>query len=361
MGYLALGSTIGIIGGGQLARMLAWSACQLGYRAHIYSDSPDSPASQVVDMTTIGGYDDVEAVRSWAKSVDVVTFEWENIPPDTLDALDSTADIRPGARVIQTSQDRILEKTWINSLGIPTTRWMPARTVEELESAAETIGYPCIAKTSRLGYDGRGQRKLSGKPDIQTAWTALSPKPLVLERIVDFRRELSIIVARATDGDTRMFDISTNYHKHHVLDVTVVPSGISREATKIINDMAVTMAENIGLVGIMAIEMFEDQEGHILVNEIAPRPHNSGHWTMDACTHSQFDLQIRAVSGLPLHSPQRHSDAIMQNLIGQDGVNHWQSVTGDQSLIPHWYGKADARPGRKLGHVTKLFPRGMLV
>lgn len=358
MKHLGFGSTIGIIGGGQLARMLAWSACQLGYRIHIYTDSPDSSASQVVNRTTIGGYGDIEAVGSWAKSVDVVTFEWENIPSSTLDALEAIVDLRPGAGVLRTSQDRILEKTWINSLGIPTARWMPAHSPEELRSAAAAIGYPCVAKTSRLGYDGRGQRRMAGEWDVDPAWRSLDPTPLTVERFVEFRRELSIIVARGHDGSIRTFDIATNVHRNHILDTTTVPSLLPEETTKSVEEMAAEMARSIGLVGIMTIEMFEDQDGRILVNEIAPRPHNSGHWTMDACTHSQFDLQIRAVAGLPLPDPQRHSDAIMHNLLGNDGEDKWNDILEDQALIPHWYGKDRARPGRKMGHVTRLYQRG---
>ena len=353
-------ATIGIVGGGQLGRMSALAAARLGYRCHILTDDPNSPAAQVAAGTTIGAYDDPEALRAFAAHVDVVTFEFENVSAAGLDLLASLKPVHPSPTVLRISQDRVAEKTFLNTAGIATAPWRPVENPQDLQSAAAAIGLPAILKTTRLGYDGRGQRRLAPGDDIAEAFAALAPTPLILEGLIDFACEISVLVARGTNGDIATFDAVENRHRHHILDLTLAPARIPEATAAQAKKIARTIAQSIDLIGLLAVEMFIDARGAVLVNELAPRPHNSGHWTIDACPASQFEMHIRAVAGLPLPPATRHSDAVMKNLVGPEETALWPTILATPGLIPHLYGKTDARPGRKMGHVTRLFPRGSL-
>lgn len=360
MTALAPNATIGIVGGGQLGRMSALAAARLGYRCHILTDEPDSPAAQVSAGVTLGDYDDPDVLRAFAARVDVVTFEFENVSAAGLELLAALRPVRPGPAVLRISQDRALEKGFVNAAGIATAPWRLVESAADLHEAAAALGLPAILKTTRLGYDGKGQMRLDPGADLDAAFAALAPHPLVLEGLVDFACEISVVVARGLDGTISAFDPVENRHRHHILDLTLAPARIPEATAAQARDMAATIAQEIGLVGLLAVEMFIDAKGAVLVNEIAPRPHNSGHWTIDACPASQFELHVRAVAGLPLPPALRHSDAVMKNLVGPAETALWPEILATPGLIPHLYGKAAARAGRKMGHVTRLFPRGGL-
>jgi 5-(carboxyamino)imidazole ribonucleotide synthase len=354
------GSTIGIIGGGQLGRMSAIAAARLGYRAHIFVPEADSPASQVSAAVTVGAYDDPEALTRFANAVDVVTFEFENVSATGLDLLADLRPVRPSPAVLRASQDRVAEKRFVNAADARTAPWEPVESPDDLARALEKLGLPSVLKTTRLGYDGRGQAVLREPADAQPAWERLAPRPLVLEAFVDFACEISVIVARGLDGTAVAFDAVENRHKHHILDLTLAPARIDPELAAQARAIATQIASSLDVIGLLAVEMFVDRDGALLVNEIAPRPHNSGHWTIDACPASQFELHIRAIAGLPLPAATRHSDAVMKNLVGPADMALWPQILAAPGLIAHHYGKAEARPGRKMGHVTHLFPRGAL-
>jgi len=353
-------STIGIIGGGQLGRMSAMAAARLGYRCHVLDPDPGSPAAQVCAGHTLGDYEDPAALRAFAAAVDVVTFEFENVSAEGLDLLASLRPVHPSPAILRVSQDRVVEKGFLNGAGVGTAPWMPVGSSAELCDAASHLGYPALLKTTRLGYDGKGQALLRSADDLDAAWDALEPKPLILEGFVDFACEVSAIVARGTDGQGSVFDLAENRHRDGILDLSVAPARITPAATRAAWDLAWRVAEALDLVGLLAVEMFVTADGKVLANEIAPRPHNSGHWTIDACPASQFEMHIRAVAGLPLPPAVRHSDAAMKNLVGPGEVALWPEILAAPGLIPHLYGKAEARPGRKMGHVTTLFPLGTL-
>lgn len=353
-------ATIGLVGGGQLGRMSALAAARLGYRCHILTREVDSPAAQVSHAVTISDYSDPVSLRAFADAVDVISFEFENVSAEGLDLLSSIRPVRPAPSVLRISQDRIDEKTFLNNAGVATAPWAFVGSREELHTAAQRLGLPAVLKTTRLGYDGKGQAMLRCAEDLDPAWGRLSPRPLVLERFVDFAQEISVIVARGADGGVSCFDTVENRHRHHILDVTLAPARISMATDQAAQSIARRIAEALDLIGLLAVEMFVDSTGTVLVNEIAPRPHNSGHWTIDACPASQFELHIRAIAGLPLPLAVRHADAVMKNLIGPEGMALWPAALAEPGIIPHLYGKAEALPGRKMGHVTRLFPRGAL-
>ena len=357
---LPLNSTIGIVGGGQLGRMSALAAARLGYRCHILTQDPNDPAVQVSHGCTLGEYEDSATLRRFAAAVDVITFEFENVSAEGLDLLASLKPVRPSPEILRISQNRIAEKTFLNAAGVPTAPWRAVRSLDELQAAATALGLPAILKTARLGYDGKGQILLRDPTELAAAFAALSPKPLVLEGFINFACEISVIVARGADGGIAAFDTVENRHRDHILDLTLAPARVQDPVAHAAQALARRVAEALDLVGLLAVEMFVTNDGKVLVNEIAPRPHNSGHWTIDACPASQFELHIRAVAGLPLNEATRHSDAVMKNLVGPDELALWPEILATPGLIPHHYGKAEARPGRKMGHVTRLFPRGSL-
>ena len=353
-------ATIGIVGGGQLGRMSALAAARLGYRCHILTPEPDSPAAQVAAGVTLGDYEDPAALRAFAAAVDVITFEFENVSAEGLDLLASLKPVRPSPAVLRISQDRVLEKSTLNAAGVPTAPWREITTPASLDAAIAALGLPAILKTTRLGYDGKGQALLRRPEDAAAAFAELEPKPLILEGFVDFACEISVIVARGQDGAIVAFDTVENRHRDHILDLTIAPARIAPAIDAAAQAMARQVAEALDLVGLLAVEMFVTTDGNVVVNEIAPRPHNTGHWTIDACPASQFELHIRAVAGLPLPPAGRHSDAVMKNLVGPAETALWPEILATPGLIGHLYGKAEARPGRKMGHVTRLFPRGAL-
>lgn len=354
------GATIGIVGGGQLGRMSAMAAARLGYRTHVLSPEADGPAAQVAAAVTVADYGDEAALRRFAEAVDVVTFEFENVSAAGLDLLASLRTVRPSPAVLRTSQDRIAEKTFLNAAGVATAPWAPVTTLAELQDAAAKLGLPAVLKTSRLGYDGKGQAVLRDPAALASAFERLSPRPLVLEGFVDFAAELSVVLARGADGTVSAFDTVENRHRDGILDLTFAPARVPAAAAEAARAAAIRVAEALDLVGLLCVEFFLDRDGRVLANEIAPRPHNSGHWTMDACPMSQFEAHIRAVAGLPLPPARRHADAVMKNLIGPDDMARWPGIVATPGLIPHHYGKAEARPGRKMGHANRLFPLGGL-
>ena len=353
-------AAIGIIGGGQLGRMSAMAAATLGYRCHILSPEPDSPAAQVSAEHTLADYEDQDALRRFAASVDVITFEFENVSAVGLELLASLRPVRPSPAVLRISQDRVAEKGFLRDAGVPTAAWAAVGSLAELEQAVARIGLPAVLKTTRLGYDGKGQAVLRDAAELAPAWDRLAPKPLILEAFVPFRCEISVIVARGADGGGSVFDAAENRHRDGILDLTLAPARVAPGTAAEAGRVAWRVAETLDLVGLLAVEMFVDPRGRVLVNEIAPRPHNSGHWTIEACPASQFDLHIRAVAGLPLPPGLRHADAVMKNLVGPEEVALWPLVVATPGLIPHLYGKTEARPGRKMGHVTRLFPLNQL-
>jgi 5-(carboxyamino)imidazole ribonucleotide synthase len=353
-------ATIGIIGGGQLGRMSAIAAARLGYRVHIFTPEPDGPAAQVAAEATVADYTDHAALRRFAEAVDVITFEFENVPAAGLELLASLKPVHPSPEILRISQDRLLEKQFLNDAGVATAPWAPVHDDAELADAVRQLGFPAVLKTTRLGYDGKGQAMLHTETDAINAFETLAPKPLVLEGFVDFAAEISVIVARGADGAVVAFDAVENRHKHHILDLTLAPAPLPLDLLAEAGEIARKVAAKLDLVGLLAVEMFVTADGRLLVNEIAPRPHNSGHWTIDACPASQFEMHIRAIAGLPLPPATRHSDAVMKNLIGPEDMALWPAILATPGLIPHHYGKSEARPGRKMGHFTRLFPKGGL-
>ena len=353
-------ATIGLVGGGQLGRMSALAAARLGFRCHILTREINSPAAQVSHAVTISDYSDPVSLRAFADAVDVISFEFENISAEGLDLLASIRPVRPAPSVLRISQDRVDEKTFLNAAGVPTAPWAPVGSRQELQEAVQRLGLPAVLKTTRLGYDGKGQAMLRTAGDLDAAWERLDPKPLVLEGFVDFAQEISVVVARGADGSVSSFDTVENRHRNHILDLTLAPARISQAVHQAAQSIARRVVEALDLIGLLAVEMFVDNTGNVLVNEIAPRPHNSGHWTIDACSASQFELHIRAIAGLKLPPATRHSDAVMKNLIGPEGMALWPAALVEPGIIPHLYGKAEALPGRKMGHVTRLVPRGAL-
>ena len=354
------GAVIGILGGGQLGRMAALAAARLGYRCHIYCPEPDAPATQVTALASIAAYEDHTALAAFAEAVDVATFEFENIPFETAAFLAERVALRPGAETLRICQDRLAEKTFCAALGVPTTPFAEVTDAEELAKAVAEMGRPGVLKTARLGYDGKGQVAIGPATDLEEAWrtmagSAAEPRG-ILEAFVDFDLEISAIVARGLDGACQSYVPVENQHRNHILDRTLVPARIAPEVAERAEGLARGLAEGLGLVGLMAVEMFVTLDGRLLVNELAPRPHNSGHWTLDACVTSQFEQFIRAVAGLPLGSCARLADAEMKNLLGDEAGN-WREILSDPNAKLHLYGKAEARPGRKMGHVTRLIPR----
>ncbi len=357
MTALPPGSTIGILGGGQLGRMLSLAAARLGLKCHIYSDVPGG-ACDVSAASTIGPFEDVERVRAFANGVDVVTYEFENVPLAAAHAAEAVVPVRPGPKALAVAQDRLEEKTFISGLGIPVAPFTPVHDDASLEAAVRAIGDAGILKTRRLGYDGKGQIRIRSAGELKPAFTSLQRAPSVLEGLVPFAYEVSVLVVRALQGETRVYDIPLNTHKDGILDTSTVPSPLSPRDAARAREIAGAIATALGYVGVLGVEMFYVPEAAepLVVNEIAPRVHNSGHWTMDACLVSQFENHIRAVAGWPLGSTDRHSDVVMTNLIGAD-ADRWTALAAEPATALHLYGKPDARPGRKMGHVNRLKPR----
>ncbi|EHK58236.1 5-(carboxyamino)imidazole ribonucleotide synthase [Allomesorhizobium alhagi] len=359
MQALAAGSTIGIVGGGQLGRMLAMAAARLGYRAVILEPQADCPAAQVANRQIVGAYDDRAALAELAAASDVLTYEFENVPVDAAKFLAESVPVHPPARALEVAQDRLAEKTFLNGIGISTADFRPVDNDGELAAALAAFGGSGILKTRRMGYDGKGQRvfrDFSGS--IAGAFDAMGGVPLILESFVAFEREISVIAARGPDGALAAYDPAENVHRGGILHSSTVPAAIGPATAKAATDAAFAILEALDYVGAIGVEFFVLPGGSLLVNEIAPRVHNSGHWTEAACTVSQFEQHIRAVAALPLGDTRRHFDCAMENLIGDD-VRRTEALLAEPDLVLHLYGKAEARTGRKMGHFTRLKPRGI--
>ena len=348
------GATIGVLGGGQLGRMLALAAARLGFKCHIFSPDPDSPAFDVVHRTTCADYTDTQALDRFAENVDVVTYEFENVPAETAVFLAARLPVLPDPKVLATTQDRLAEKSFIAGLDIGTAPFAAVGAPAELAAALDRVGRPAVLKTRRFGYDGKGQATIANGTDPEAAWREVGGQPCILEAFVPFAREVSVIAARGADGTVECFDVTENEHRDHILKVSRVPAAVSDAAAIEARRIAETIADKFGYVGVLAVEIFVLREGGLLVNEIAPRVHNSGHWTLDGASVSQFEQHVRAVAGWPLGKPIRHGRVEMVNLIGSEVEDYraWLSVPG---AAVHLYGKAAARPGRKMGHVTRVF------
>ena len=356
MTVVAPGATIGILGGGQLGRMLALAAARMGYRCHVYCPEAGCPAAAVSARATVADYLDEAALDAFAAAVDVVTIEFENVPAAALRHLARAVPVRPGATVLEVAQDRLLEKDAVTRAGIRTTPYARVDDRGQLDRALAEVGTPAVLKTRRLGYDGKGQAAIADPADAEAAWRASGGVPAILEAQIDFRIELSVIAARGLDGTIATYVPVENRHRDHILDVTLAPAGIPDQTAAAAVEIARRLVEALDVTGMLAVEMFLTNDGGLLVNEVAPRVHNSGHWTIEACATSQFEQNIRAVCGLPLGDPTRHSNAVMQNLIGR-AAEDWAAILADPAAKLHLYGKSGIRPGRKMGHVTRLFPR----
>jgi 5-(carboxyamino)imidazole ribonucleotide synthase len=350
------GATIGILGGGQLGRMTALAAARLGYRSHVFCPERDSPAKLVTPYATTAAYGDRAALAKFAAAVDVITFEFENVPADTAEFLAELKPVRPGPKALRIAQDRLKEKDFLRSIDVPTARYQEVASAEALQRAARDIGPHGVLKTVRGGYDGKGQIAIRPDTDLAAAWQEMGAERAILESFVDFACEISVIVARGASGAWAIYVPVENQHVEHILDTTIAPARIAPELAMRAEAIARHVADQLELIGLLAVEMFVTAGGEVLVNELAPRPHNSGHWTIDACYTSQFEQLVRAICGLPLGSPERHSDAVMKNLIGAE-VEKWREALVEPAARLHLYGKTKVTPGRKMGHVTRLLPR----
>ncbi len=350
------GSVIGILGGGQLGRMLAMAAARLGYRTIVLDPAPDCPARQVATRQIEAAFDDADALDELAATTAVVTYEFENVPVDAARRLSRTVAVLPPPRALEVAQDRVAEKTFINAAGIETARFQAIDSLGDLEAALGSFGGAGLLKTRRLGYDGKGQAMIRDRADAPAALSALGGLDLVLESIVPFEREISVVAARGRDGALAAYDPAENVHRDGILATSLVPARIGPDTAHAARSAAFGLLEALDYVGVIGVEFFVLPGGGLLVNEIAPRVHNSGHWTEAACAVSQFEQHIRAVAGLALGNPARHSDCVMENLIDAD-IGRLAALAGEAGVIVHHYGKAKTRPGRKMGHFTRIFPR----
>jgi 5-(carboxyamino)imidazole ribonucleotide synthase len=351
-------ATIGILGGGQLGRMLAMAAARLGFKCHVLCPEPASPAFEVVRRVSEADYSDKAALDRFADDVDVITYEFENVPAETAAFLAARKPVLPDPEVLAITQDRLAEKDFVVSLGIATAPYAAAESESELVRALSSVGVPAVLKTRRFGYDGKGQAALRRGDEAKAAWTAVGRQPSIVEAYVPFEREISVVAARSRDGKIQCFDVAENEHSRHILKISRIPADVTRAVADEARRIAGRIADAFGYVGVLAVEMFvvADGAGHsVMVNEIAPRVHNSGHWTLDGCSVSQFEQHIRAVVGWPLAVPVRHGRAEMVNLIGDEIASYrqWLEVPG---ACVHLYGKQTVRPDRKMGHVTRIFP-----
>ncbi|WP_299981988.1 5-(carboxyamino)imidazole ribonucleotide synthase [uncultured Ruegeria sp.] len=353
---LTPGATIGILGGGQLGRMLSVAAARLGLITHIFEPGANPPAGQVADRVTTAAYDDVEALKVFADSVDVITYEFENIPTQALDLLEEHRPIRPGREALRVSQDRLTEKAFLQGLGLKTAPFADVTDLDALHDALDAIGTPAILKTRRFGYDGKGQARLSTPEDAEAALADMAGAPSILEGFVDFTHEVSVIAARGLDGQVACFDPGANVHREGILHTTTIPARLSPAQRMDAVLLAANILNALDYVGVMGVELFVTAQG-LIVNEVAPRVHNSGHWTQNGCAVDQFEQHIRAVAGWPLGDGQRHSDVVMENLIGSD-MDRVPELAREQDVALHLYGKAEVKTGRKMGHFNRIVHKG---
>ena len=351
------GATVGVLGSGQLGRMFAIAARRMGYRVHTFSPDYDTPTGQVADREVQAAYDDLDAVRDFARGVDVVTFEFENVSSAATEAAAEHAPVRPAGAVLHTTQNRLREKSFLSGAGFPVTPYAPVRSLSDLTEALARLGTPAVLKTAGWGYDGKGQVKIASPEEAPAAWEAVAGQESVLEAFVDFDREVSVVAARGLDGSFAHFGVIENRHSRHILDVSIAPAAVSSQVERKAVEIARGILEGLSVVGVLCVEMFLTRDDRLLVNELAPRPHNSGHLTFDACVTSQFEQQLRAICGLPLGSTELLRPAAMANLLGdlwQDREPDWAAACDFPEVKLHLYGKAAARPGRKMGHLTAL-------
>jgi 5-(carboxyamino)imidazole ribonucleotide synthase len=351
------GSTIGVLGGGQLGRMFAMAARRLGYRVHTFAPDHDTPTGQIADVEVVAQYDDVAAVREFAKRVDVVTFEFENVSAEAVAAAEEHAIVRPNGRALAVAQHRIREKTFLAEHGLPVTPFAPVRNDAELAAAIDKVGCPAVLKTATFGYDGKGQVTIARADEAAQAWDALGRNEAVLEAFLDLDCEISVIGARGVDGAWSHFGAIENAHCRHILDVSVSPATVSAAIAALAVDVTRRVMEALDFIGLLCVEFFVTRDGRLLVNELAPRPHNSGHLTFDACRTSQFEQQLRAICGLPLGSTEQLQPAAMANLLGdlwQSGEPNWVAALTFPDVKLHLYGKSSPRVGRKMGHITAM-------
>lgn len=349
------GATLGVLGGGQLGRMFAIAARRLGYRIHVFCPEADSPAAPVADRTFVAPYDDLERVRAFARSVDVVTFEFENVPSATSDACAEWVPVRPDGKVLHITQQRLREKGFLRDHGFPVTPFRAIHSQVDLETAARDLGLPGVLKTASFGYDGKGQRTIRSTAELPEAFAGLGGAEGIYEAFVDFAQEVSVVGARTLDGEFAAFPVFENVHRHHILDVTVSPARIPPALETAARELSRGILEALDVIGLLTVELFVTRDGRLIVNELAPRTHNSGHLTLDACITCQFEQQVRAVCGLPLGSTELKNPAAMANLLGEvwaHGEPRWAQALSNPRLKLHLYGKASARPGRKMGHIT---------
>lgn len=351
------GSIIGVLGGGQLGRMFAMAARRLGYRVHTLAPEHDTPTGQIADVEVIASYDDVERIREFARAVDVVTFEFENVSAVAAAAAEEEAIVRPNGRALQITQHRLREKTFLRDRGLPVTPFAAIHRDADLDSAAREVGLPAVIKTAAFGYDGKGQAAVRTAADLVQAWESLGRREAILEAFIDLASEISVVAARGVDGSVEAFVPFENVHQHHILDVTTAPAAVPAALAQRAIDVARAVLESLDYIGLLCVEFFVARDGRLLINELAPRPHNSGHLTVEACRTSQFEQQLRAICGLPLGSPALIQPAAMVNLLGDlwaAGEPHWEAALAMPDVKLHLYGKATPRPGRKMGHITAL-------
>ncbi len=354
------GNTLGILGGGQLGRMLGQAAQTLGYRVHVFEPAGPCPAGAVANREVNASYDDTAALTAFARECSVVTYEFENIPSGPLAAIAPLVPLRPAAEVLHTTQNRQREKAWLRANGIPHARYAEALDGDIAPAIAE-VGLPCVVKTADFGYDGKGQMKIADAAELERAVAIFRGRRCVVERWVEFACEVSVIVARGTTGEVKAFPVAENIHTHHILDFSIVPARVSESVAREAERLAAAIAEKLGVVGLLAVEMFVTAAGDVLVNELAPRPHNSGHWSIDGCETSQFEQHVRAVCGLPLGGVAVREPTVMVNILGDAwkwrdgkiaGDPNWAAVLAEPRAKLHLYGKTEPRPGRKMGHFT---------
>ncbi|MEI9990030.1 MAG: 5-(carboxyamino)imidazole ribonucleotide synthase [Rhizomicrobium sp.] len=348
------GGTVGILGGGQLGRMLALAAARLGLKTRVFCDDPKSPASQVCDAHTVGKFEDLDAVGAFAATCDVVTFEFENIPAATIAHIAGIVPVNPGAKALGITQDRFDEKRFVESCALTTSQYLAVGSSDGAATAFTVLGRPGVLKTRRMGYDGKGQAKVATAAECAAAFDSFRGAPSILEGFVDFAFEASVVAARGADGGFAAFDPPENGHENHILRRSTVPGRLTPAQSADAKMIARRIAVALDYVGVLAVELFVLKDGTLLVNEIAPRVHNSGHWTIEACAVSQFEQHVRAVCGWPLGDPARHADAVMENIIGAE-ADAWERYARRAGAL-HLYGKGEARPGRKMGHFTTLSP-----
>ncbi|HKI00836.1 MAG TPA: 5-(carboxyamino)imidazole ribonucleotide synthase [Thermoanaerobaculia bacterium] len=355
--FIPPGSTVGVLGSGQLGRMFAIAARRMGYRVHTLSPDYDTPTGQVADREIQAAYDDLDAVRAFARGVAVVTFEFENVSAAAAEAAAEHAPVRPAGSVLHTTQNRLREKGFLAGAGFPVAPYATVRSLDDLTAGLADLGAPAVLKTAGWGYDGKGQVKIATPAEAAAAWEAVGGQECVLEAFVDFEREVSVVGARGLDGSFAHFGVIENRHSRHILDVSIAPAAVPPSIEKEAVAIARGILEELGVVGVLCVEMFLTRDGRLLVNELAPRPHNSGHLTFDACVTSQFEQQLRAITGLALGSTDLLRPAAMANLLGDlwaDGEPDWAAACRFPEVKLHLYGKAAARPGRKMGHLTAL-------